>query len=171
MSNALSDTGNTRLPRSTFSGTPSFSKNAMASRGVNRVSALYKNRPLPGMFPSSVSRSQSLVTLHRPLPVIFTFLPSRSLGSSSVTTAPHRAAVMAAISPAAPPPMTTISLLIVLFPEDAVLRPHLLHLRQRGGQVVPPLLTHGQDQRVQQTQRRGHGVHKGDHIAGRQQRR
>ena len=144
MSKALSDTGNTRFPRSTFSGTPSASKNAMVSRGVNRVSAPYKNRPLPGMLASSVSRSQSLVTLHRPLPVIFTFLPSRSLGSSSVTAAPCRAAVMAAIRPAAPPPITTISfaMSLVIFPENTVPGPHLLHIRQRGGQVIPPLLPH-----------------------------
>ena len=55
MSKDLSDTGNTRFPRSTFSGTPSASKNAMASWGVNRVRALYRNRPLPGMLAISVS--------------------------------------------------------------------------------------------------------------------
>ena len=34
MSWALSDWGNTRLPRSTFKGTPSSSKKAMVSWGV-----------------------------------------------------------------------------------------------------------------------------------------
>ena len=123
MSKALSDTGNTRFPRSTFSGTPSASKNAMVSRGVNRVSAPYKNRPLPGMLASSVSRSQSLVTLHRPLPVIFTFLPSRSLGSSSVTAAPCRAAVMAAIRPAAPPPTPPAGRMQPIQPKEYISMP------------------------------------------------
>ena len=79
----------------------------MASRLSNRAKAPYRKRPFRGMFRSSSSREQLLVTLHRPLPVMFSFLPSRSLGSSSVTCPPLSAA---AINPAAPPPITAIRL-------------------------------------------------------------
>ena len=40
MEKALSDTGNTRLPRSTFRATPAFSKKAMVSREEKRLKAL-----------------------------------------------------------------------------------------------------------------------------------
>ena len=96
-SKARSLTGNTRFPRSVFSGTPMDAKNAMVSRPSNREKALYKNLPFRGTLASKVCTSALLVTLHRPLPVMFSFFPSRSLGSSSVTRAPRSAAETAAI--------------------------------------------------------------------------
>ena len=96
MSNDRSDTGNTRLPRSTLSGTPSPSKKSMASCPSKRENTEYKNRGFCGTWASSSSQVLSFVTLQRPLPVMFTFLPRRSFGSSSVTCAPLRAAHHAA---------------------------------------------------------------------------
>ena len=49
---------------------------------------------------------QQLVRLQRPFPVILSFFPSRSFGSSKRTEAPSSAAEMAAIIPAGPPPIT-----------------------------------------------------------------
>ena len=88
----------------------SFTPQEVASRLSNRAKAPYRNRPFRGMFCRSSSREQLLVTLHRPLPVMFSFLPRRSLGSSSVTCPPPSAAAIAAIRPAAPPPTTAIRL-------------------------------------------------------------
>ena len=67
-----------------------------------------KKRGLVRTFCKKVFSSQSLVTLHRPLPVTRIFLPGISLCSSTVTRWPSRQAAPAAISPAAPAP-TTIS--------------------------------------------------------------
>ena len=69
--------------------------------------ALYKKRPFRGTAASTSSGEQWLVTLHRPFPVIYSFRPTLGLRSTRQTWAPRRAAVMAAIMPAAPPPTTT----------------------------------------------------------------
>ena len=90
---ALSETGNTRPPRSVLSGTPSDSNSTIVSRGDRRLSALYKNLPSPGICRSSVCTSQSFVTLQRPLPVMRTLRPSVRFGSSSTTSPPPQAAI------------------------------------------------------------------------------
>ena len=102
---ALSVTGKTRLPRSVFKAQPWLSKKALVFSGGNAVMALYRNRPFLGVFCRTSSAVQSLVTLHRPLPVISSFLPGRSLRSKTRTFCPRFAAVMAAKRPAGPPPM------------------------------------------------------------------
>ena len=61
-----------------------------------------------------VATSQLFRILQRPLPVIISFLPTRGFFLIRVTEAPRRAAVPAAIMPAAPAPMTAIFLLIIL---------------------------------------------------------
>ena len=109
MSCALSETGNTRLPRSVFSGTPSPSKKSIVSCGVKWFTAPYKNRPLPGVDSITVRGSQLFVTLQRPLPVMRIFRPSCAFFSNNRTCLPRSAAVIAAIMPAAPPPTTTAS--------------------------------------------------------------
>ena len=65
-----------------------------------------------------VSRSQLLVTLHLPLPVIITFLAGRGFLSKTVTSLPLFAAAYAAISPAAPPPITAIFFFILFTLEN-----------------------------------------------------
>ena len=121
MSDARSETGNTRLPRSVFSGTPRSSKNAMVSCGENAEWALYKNLPLRGIAARNASRSQLLVTLQRPFPVMPSLRPGRSFFSNTVTCAPASAAHPAAIMPAAPPPMTAILFFsVILFFVDLV---------------------------------------------------
>ena len=105
----LSEAGKTRLPRSTFSLTPSSSKNASTQAGGVRSRALQRNFPFRGVAARTSSGEQWLVTLHRPLPVMYSFRPTFWLRSMRVTAAPCRAAQMAAIMPAAPPPTTTIS--------------------------------------------------------------
>lgn len=64
--------------------------------------------PPEEVLASTSSGGQWLVTLHRPLPVMYSLRPTLGLRSSSRTAAPVSAAEMAAIMPAAPPP-TTIS--------------------------------------------------------------
>ena len=51
----------------------------MVAWASNRDRALYKNLPLRGMEAIISSSEQWLVTLHRPLPVMFSFFPSRRL--------------------------------------------------------------------------------------------
>ena len=65
ISEALSLTGKTRLPRSFFSGTPASSKNSMTSAGVNPYTALYRNFGLRITFFSISSGGQ----LFRVLPM------------------------------------------------------------------------------------------------------
>ena len=115
ISAALSETGKTRFPRSTFNLTPRSSKKSMVAWASNRDRALYKNLPLRGMEAIISSSEQWLVTLHRPFPVMYSLRPTFSLGSTSTTWAPPLAAEMAAIIPAAPAPTTiTLSLLTVV---------------------------------------------------------
>ena len=146
MSNDRSDTGNTRLPRSTLSGTPSPSKKSIASCPSKRENTEYKNRGFCGTWASSSSQVLSFVTLQRPLPVMFTFLPRRSFGSSSVTYAPLRAAQIAAIMPPAPPPMTTIALFIFDLAENVEALPDVLEFGERRGDVCALLVGHGQNE-------------------------
>ena len=164
MSNERSDTGKTRLPRSTLSGTPSDSKKAIVSRPSQREKALYKNRPLCGTWAKSSSQALSFVTLQRPFPVIFSFFPSRSFGSSSVTATPLRAAQIAAIIPEAPPPITNSSLFIFDLAENAEAIPHMLQFGEGGGHIRIFLACGCKDQRVEHAHRRGKRVHKGDHL-------
>ena len=84
-SKAQSDAGKTRFPRSVFSGTPSSSKKAIVIPAPEAGKGTVKKASVTGdIGPAGSSVEQLLVTLHRPLPVIFSFFPSRSLGSSSV---------------------------------------------------------------------------------------
>ena len=76
MSSALSDSGNTRFPRSVFRATPRPSNSAFVSEVPNLCMALCKKRPSPGMAEMNSRASQSLVTLQRPLPVIRSLRPS-----------------------------------------------------------------------------------------------
>ena len=110
ISTALSETGNTLLPRSVLSGTLQFSKKFIVSLLENAEKAEYKNLGFCGIFAIRVSISQLLVTLHLPLPVIITFLAGRSFFSSKMIfmlSSEFTAALCAAISPAAPAPIIT----------------------------------------------------------------
>ena len=82
------NTGNTRFPRSVFKGQPSASRNSITRAGGYWVTALYRNRPFRGTFCKTSSTAQQLVTLHRPLPVIRSFFPRRSLRSNTSTRLP-----------------------------------------------------------------------------------
>jgi hypothetical protein len=108
ISELLSEIGKTRLPRSVFSLTPSPSKKEIVSAGDSALRAAYKNLGLRLTLSRKVFTSQSLVTLHRPLPVMASFFPRRPVCSYTVTDAPQDNAVPAAIIPAAPPPITAI---------------------------------------------------------------
>ena len=110
--------GNTRPPRSATVSSPCSRKNRSRSSFVNCCNALNKNFPFPGMLGINSFISQELVILHLPFPVIIIFFPGSPIRSSTITFAPCRAAVMPAIRPAAPPPIT-ITLDINLF--------HLFH--------------------------------------------
>ena len=104
--------GNTRRPRSVFSGTPRVSNNSMVAAGGKAYSAEYKNRPLCRTKWRNSRTSQSLVTLQRPLPVMSSFCPGPlGLCSTTVTDKPLAQAAPAAISPAAPPPTMTRSVI------------------------------------------------------------
>ena len=70
MSPARSDTGKTRLPRSTFNATPHPSKKVRVSCVSKPDRALYRKRGFVSTCRRNSSRSQSLVTLHRPFPVM-----------------------------------------------------------------------------------------------------
>ena len=111
-SDARSERGKTRFPRSIFNGTPNASKKDMTSSGGNCVSALVRKRGFRGMFAIHSCTELALVRLHRPFPVIYIFRPNLGFRSSKVTLAPDWAAKRAAIHPAAPPPITTISVSI-----------------------------------------------------------
>ena len=115
MSLALSLTGNTLLPRSVFSGTPSSSKKLMVHSASKPANELYIKRGLTGIFFICSSEGLLLVTLQRPLPVMRSFLPSFSFFSKSSTVLPKRAAFTAAKQPAAPPPIIIVSVIVFLF--------------------------------------------------------
>ena len=128
MSAALSDCGNTRRPRSVFSGTPSFSKKSIVSDGLKRENAEYKNFPPCTILDISVCTSQLFVRLHLPLPVIISLRPGREFLSYIITSRSRRAAQPAAISPAAPPPITITRLLICFsqYPFSSSLNTHII---------------------------------------------
>ena len=65
-----------------------IAKNVMVSCGAKPEKAEYKNLPFSGTFAISVSISQLLQTLQRPLPVIISFLAGRSFFSITVISAP-----------------------------------------------------------------------------------
>ena len=67
---ALSLTGKTRLPRSTFVSVPSMDKREVTSSCVNCRTAALRNLPLRGTCRKKFSASQAFVTLQRPLPVM-----------------------------------------------------------------------------------------------------
>ena len=67
---AFSLTGNTRSPRSTFTGQPSRSSRAIMSSGPKAFSALNRNRGFLTTLFRKAAGSQALVTLQRPLPVM-----------------------------------------------------------------------------------------------------
>ena len=117
-------------------------------RPSKRENAEYRNRPFCGTFASSSSQPASFVTLHRPLPVMLSFLPSRSFGSSSVTAVPLRAAQIAAIIPAAPPPITVSCLFILDLSENAEAIPDVLQLVEGRGDIRSLLVRGGKDQCV-----------------------
>ena len=96
MSAALSEAGNTRLPRSTFSFTPRSVKKRSTSAGVVRLMALNRKRLFRGVAARASSGVQWLVTLQRPLPVMYSLRPTFWLRSTRHTSAPSRAAEMAA---------------------------------------------------------------------------
>ena len=117
-------------------------EDAIAAFGLQRTAVSFKERPgvgrreareraieeagFVGVFFKTSSHGQSFVTLQRPFPVMSSFLPRRSFGSSSVTAAPCSAAQPAAIIPAAPPPMTTTRLLDALI--DVIFIPDVLQI-------------------------------------------
>ena len=101
---ALSLTGNILFPLSTFVG---ISSNFIMSLFVKFLKELYRNFPFPGVFliKSSMFSSDDVI-LHLPLPVIESFFPRVAFFSSSVTSLFDFFAVIAAIIPAGPPPIT-----------------------------------------------------------------
>ena len=82
---ALSDTGNTRRPRSTFSSTPRLSNSSMVFAGGNAPSDENRKRGFVRTWCKNSSAVQSLVTLQRPLPVTRIFWAGLSMCSSTVT--------------------------------------------------------------------------------------
>ena len=111
MSLALSETGNTRSPRSVLSGTPASSKNSFTASGGKAYSELLRKRALVHTFSRNSCGALSFVTLHRPFPVMRSFFPVFPFGSRTVTESPRRAAVIAVISPAAPAPAIITSVI------------------------------------------------------------
>ena len=67
---AFSESGNTLLPRSTFSGSPFSSKKRIVFAGGKACAAPIKNFSPRTTFSKNVSGLQSFVTLHLPFPVI-----------------------------------------------------------------------------------------------------
>ena len=150
---ARSDTGKTRFPRSVFKGHPRLSKKVFVCSGANAVIALNRNRPFLGTFCKTSWAVQSLVTLHRPLPVISSFFPSLPFRSRSRTRFPSFAAVMAAIIPAGPPPITMPSYFIFLYLllVDIILIPDMLQVFEGAAQFLLPFRGNRNDQRVHDT--------------------
>ena len=152
---ARSDTGKTRFPRSVFSGHPRLSKKAFVCSGGKAVITLNRNRPFRGTFRKTSWAEQSLVKLHRPLPVISSFFPSLPFRSRSSTRLPLWAAVMAAIIPAGPPPITMPSYFIILYLllVYVILIPDPLQILKGAAQLLLPFRGNGNDQRVNNAQR------------------
>ena len=109
MSHAFPLLGNTRSPCSTASLTPIRSKNLNTALLLKLRSAGRKNSTSPRIFARHSSSDRMFVTLQRPLPDMRTLRPPFSIFSISRTLYPFFAARPAAISPAAPPPMTATS--------------------------------------------------------------
>lgn len=98
------DAGKTLFPLSVTKGTPMSSKKAFVSSGVKDQTAERRNFS-PRTTPSRNSRGgKSAVRLHRPFPVMKSFLPVFSFFSRRTTSAPLRAQSTAHKHPAAPPP-------------------------------------------------------------------
>src|SRR5699024_10900671 len=155
-------------PRCTTVGTPSSSSSARSAPASNVRTAAFKKRGFRGTCAKNSSKSATLVTLQRPLPVIYSFFPSFSLRSSSTTRAPSRAAKSAAIMPAGPPPTTATSF-SVLAEVDLIFIPNSFHQPEMFRQVFPPAQAHRHHQRVDQRQRRGERVDERGHIRARGQ--
>ena len=99
------------MPLSVFSLRPIPSKYCITAILSKAARELNINLPLETMASISSCRSQAFVRLHRPFPVINNFLPSFSLRSKICTRDPGTDNLAAAIIPAAPPPIITISLI------------------------------------------------------------
>lgn len=89
--------------------TPWRSKKRIVARLLNSAKAGAKNSALVRTCEANSSAGRALVTLQRPLPVMRTLRPDFSIFSISSTRRPARAAVPAAIMPAAPAPTTMTS--------------------------------------------------------------
>ena len=89
---ALSLSGNTLFPLSVFNFKPKDSNRSIRSSLVKEYKELYMKLPFLYMLFIIVSRSDALVTLHLPLPVILIFLPNILFFSIIVTWAPSLAA-------------------------------------------------------------------------------
>ena len=89
--------------------TPIRSKKRIVARLLNSAKAGAKNSAFARTCSANSSAGRALVTLQRPLPVMRTLRPDFSIFSSSNTRNPLRAAVPAAIIPAAPAPTTITS--------------------------------------------------------------
>jgi hypothetical protein len=98
--------GNTRQPLSTTVSMPREEKKALKSSTKNRDNAWRRKRPFLPKWGMKSDTEEKLLRLHLPLPVILNLRPGRSIRSNSIVLAPWRAAVPAAIKPAAPPPTT-----------------------------------------------------------------
>ena len=162
MSFALSDTGNTRLPRSVLSGTPNSSKNAMARSGGKAVTALNKNFGFRGTFARKSRTAQAFVTLQRPFPVMRSLRPRRFCPSRSVTRAPASAAVPAAIIPAAPPPITITSALVS--GKHPVFAPQLLQIVEGLVERLTFSRSHRHDEGIYNAHGGDKRIHKRHHI-------
>jgi hypothetical protein len=75
---------------------------------VNKLSAENVNLGFDTTFLITLETSLLLVKLQRPFPVMKSFLPILSFFSNKTTFAPKLFAVIDAISPAGPPPITAI---------------------------------------------------------------
>ena len=107
------------MPLSVFSLRPSSSKYCITAILSKADSELNINLPFVTMASISSCRSQAFVRLHRPFPVMNNFLPSFSFRSKICTRDPGTDNLAAAIMPAAPPPIITISL-IFSFPHRKI---------------------------------------------------
>ena len=92
-------------------------KNVTIDSREKEENALYKKRGFFVILSSNSCIPQELVTLHRPFPVMASFLPRNGIDSNIITSAPYKYAVPAAIIPAGPPPIMQILL------DDSILSP------------------------------------------------
>ena len=112
ISHALPLLGNTRCPRSISSFTPLRSKKRIVALLLNSANATSKKSALTRIASLNSSGGRAFVRLHRPLPEILILRPAFSIFSIRSTCLPFRAAVAAAIMPAAPAPITMTSYII-----------------------------------------------------------